>query len=99
MKLQGYEEFTENYGCHGEKFGKEANAEASAKVSGGQRSIVGADIRFINEFAEIDMRATKPTIQDAGERRLGVAAVGRGMTTPKLSDKSQERNLFRGLIA
>ena len=99
MKLQDYEEFTENYGCHGEKLGKEANAEASAKVGSGQRSIVGADIRFINEFAEIDMRATKPTIQDAGERRLGVAAVGRGMTTPKLSDKSQERKLFLGLIA
>ena len=62
MRLQGYEDFTENYGCHGEKLGKKANAEAGAKVGGGQRSIVGADIRFINEFAEIDMRTSKPTI-------------------------------------
>jgi hypothetical protein len=59
-------------------------------VGGSEGPIVRADVGFVEELAEVVVGATKATIEDGGEGRLGIAAVGRSVASSVLTDESEK---------
>ena len=75
---------------NGHEFCEKADAEAGVEVGCGERTGIVADIRFYDSLAEIVMGATKPAVEDARQRCLGIAAVGRSMTASVFSDEGKK---------
>ena len=73
------EEYNEGGEGDGKDFGEEADAEADVEVGSGERTGIRADVGLHDSLAELVMSATKPAVEDACQRGLGVAAVGRSV--------------------
>ena len=46
------------------------DAYGNTHISGGQRSVVITNIGLVEEFAEIDVRAAKTAVEDAGKGKV-----------------------------
>ena len=56
------ERYDEDYHQH---FGGAVDADGCLHIGGGERTVVGTDVGFVEELAEIIVRATKATIENA----------------------------------
>ena len=56
-------------------------------VGGSEGTIVGADVGFVEELAEIVVGTTKAAIEDGGEGGLGISAVGRSVVAGVFADE------------
>lgn len=72
-----------------EDLGAEADAEAEAHVGGGDGTVVGADVGFVEIFAEVVVGTAEAAVQDGGEGGLGPSAVGRGVLGSVVEDEAE----------
>lgn len=85
--------YSESYdaGCkdNGQNLNEETDTEAGVEVGCGQGTGIVANIGFHNSLAKIVMSAAKPTVEDACQRSLWIAAVRGSMVTSVFLHKGQ----------
>ena len=81
----------ENCGQHDEEkhedLGDAIHTDGEAHVGCGEFSRIIANVGFREELAEVVMRASETTIQDASEGSFGVATVGRSVVAAVMTDE------------
>ena len=79
--------YDEDYHQH---FGGAVDADGSLHIGGGERTVVGADVGFVEELAEIIVRTTKTTIENTSKGCFWIAAIGRSVAASVDTDESEE---------